>query len=308
MHKSSPHSRRHFLGLAGTSALAGGGAAVTASRLARGDQQQQTVSATASANNGFPALTESERLKRLAPVKGKVRMVLDTDAYNEVDDQFAIAYSLLSPERLDVEAIYAAPFLNRQSTGPGDGMEKSYHEILRVLDRMGGAADRVADRDFVFRGSKTFLSSNRTPVDSPAARDLVERAMSSRDLLYVVAIGAPTNVASAILLNPMAAGCLVIPIQKLSPRSPTRLSPATERPKPSAVMPITSPAISKIIPAATFLVRAAALFCRQRACYCSTSTTTIRTSKISPSSADRRKRICRTRRASSSMLVIRVLT
>jgi len=48
-------------------------------------------------------------------------MVLDTDTYNEVDDQFAVVYALRSPERLRVEALYAAPFHNDRSSGPADG-------------------------------------------------------------------------------------------------------------------------------------------------------------------------------------------
>ena len=63
-------------------------------------------------------------------------MVLDTDTYNEIDDQFALVYALLCPEKLNVEAVYAAPFTNDRSTGPGDGMEKSYEEILRLLERL----------------------------------------------------------------------------------------------------------------------------------------------------------------------------
>lgn len=47
---------------------------------------------------------------RLAPPPGRVRVVIDTDAANEIDDPFAIAWALLSPERLDVIAIYAAPY------------------------------------------------------------------------------------------------------------------------------------------------------------------------------------------------------
>ena len=50
-------------------------------------------------------------------------MVLDTDTYNEIDDQYALAQVLLSPEDVTVEAVYAAPFHNARSTGPGDGME-----------------------------------------------------------------------------------------------------------------------------------------------------------------------------------------
>ena len=43
-------------------------------------------------------------------------------------------YALLCPEKLNVEAVYAALFTNDRSTGPGDGMEKSYEEILRLLE------------------------------------------------------------------------------------------------------------------------------------------------------------------------------
>ena len=76
------------------------------------------------------------RLERLAPPTGRVSIVLDTDTYNEIDDQFALAYALLSPDQIDLEAIYAAPFQNPRSTGPADGMEKSHEEILRVLERI----------------------------------------------------------------------------------------------------------------------------------------------------------------------------
>jgi len=144
-----------------------------------------------------PALSDAFRLEQLRPPTGKVRMVLDTDTYNEIDDQFAVVHALLSPDRLDVEAIYAAPFHNRRSSGPADGMEKSYEEILRLLDRLD-----VSPEGFVFRGSKGYLSGPDQPQESAAARDLVDRAMSSDDLLYAVAIGAITNVASAILLEP----------------------------------------------------------------------------------------------------------
>ena len=52
-------------------------------------------------------------------------MVLDTDTYNEIDDQFALVYALLCPEKLNVEAVYAAPFTNDRSTGPGDGWRRA---------------------------------------------------------------------------------------------------------------------------------------------------------------------------------------
>ncbi|MBN1979859.1 MAG: nucleoside hydrolase [Anaerolineae bacterium] len=146
----------------------------------------------------FPVIPDALRLERLQPPTDKVSMVLDTDTYNEIDDQFALVHALLSPERLDVEAVYAAPFHNERSTDAADGMEKSYEEILRLLDRLDLSPD-----GFALRGSPGFLPDWDHPHRSEAALDLIERAMAASDEpLYVVAIGAITNVASAILIEP----------------------------------------------------------------------------------------------------------
>lgn len=155
----------------------------------------------------MPQISESVRLERLRPPMGRVRMVLDTDTYNEVDDQFALVYALLSPERLAVEAIYAAPFHNSRSSGPADGMERSYAEILRLLDKLGRSAD-----GWVFKGSTAYLADSRAPQPSAAAADLIARALASPpgDPLYVVAIGAITNVASAILMEPQIVERIVV--------------------------------------------------------------------------------------------------
>lgn len=152
-------------------------------------------------------MTEHELVRRLTLPEGRIDMVLDTDTYNEVDDQFALAYALLSPERLNVEAVYAAPFYNSRSNDPADGMEKSYDEILRFLDKMNISAEGL-----VYKGSTAYLPDGHTPVDSPAARDLVARAMArpDGDLLYVIAIGAITNVASALLMEPAIADKIAI--------------------------------------------------------------------------------------------------
>ena len=132
-------------------------------------------------------------------------MVLDTDAYNEIDDQFAISYLLKSKEKLNTKAIYAAPFLNSKSVSPKDGMEKSYNEILKLISLLGEQVD-------VFKGSERYLDNENTPVISPAAQDLAERVKnySPQNPLYVVAIGAITNIASAILLNPEIAENAVV--------------------------------------------------------------------------------------------------
>ncbi|MBE6667148.1 MAG: nucleoside hydrolase [Ruminococcaceae bacterium] len=150
-------------------------------------------------------MTAEQRLKNLSVPKERVDVVLDTDAYNEIDDQFAIAYLLRSSEKLNTVAIYAAPFHNRNSDGPADGMGKSYDEILKLLKLLNAELP-------VFKGSDRFLPSESEPVISPAALDLAKRAenYSPENPLYVVAIGAITNIASAILINPRVAENTVV--------------------------------------------------------------------------------------------------
>ena len=145
----------------------------------------------------WPALGVVRLEEMLRHPQGRVRMVLDTDAFNEVDDQFALAYSLLSPEKLDVEAVTAAPFCNWNAASPGEGMEKSYHEIFKIYELMG-----VPSPPPVYRGSDRYMEAAGQPVRSDAVETIVERALASSDPLYVVAIGAITNVASAIALQP----------------------------------------------------------------------------------------------------------
>ena len=83
-------------------------------------------------------MTTSQYLKNLNPPCRKVDAVIDTDAFNEIDDQFAISYMLKSPDRINVKAILAAPVLQRQLRLPCRlGWSKSYNEILKLLDLAG---------------------------------------------------------------------------------------------------------------------------------------------------------------------------
>jgi len=202
----------------------------------------------------FPKLSNEDYSWILRNPLGRVRCVIDTDTRNEIDDQFALAWALLSQDVLDIEAIYAAPYsfrnrldelrkaktirtgsttakqsdfvlLNRYigqlkrldeqgintdedsqldpqnvtMVTPDIGMEKSYQEILLVCEKMG-----LDFADKVYRGSDRYLKSYDTPVQSEAVDHLIETAKtaSSDEPLQIVAIGAPTNVASALLLAP----------------------------------------------------------------------------------------------------------
>ena len=99
-------------------------------------------------------MTDEKRLALLKWRDGIVDLVLDTDAATEVDDPFAIAYLLLSPERFRLQAIYAAPFaMNERTQDPAEGMEMSYEEILHIM--------RLCHKDQVcpvYRGAKKWLT------------------------------------------------------------------------------------------------------------------------------------------------------
>ena len=133
----------------------------------------------------------------LSPPSGTCDVVIDTDTYNEVDDQFAIVQALLA-DNLTVQGIFAAPFHNKRSSGPADGMERSYEEIHRVLE-----ACPFDFEGLVARGSDKWMSSPELPVENPATTSLLEASEVVKDgPLYVLALGAVTNVASAIVIDP----------------------------------------------------------------------------------------------------------
>ncbi len=58
----------------------------------------------------FPEISVERRIQMLAPPTGRCRVVIDTDTANEIDDQFALAWALQSPDQMDVLAVLAEPF------------------------------------------------------------------------------------------------------------------------------------------------------------------------------------------------------
>ena len=58
-------------------------------------------------NTVFPKLSEEELKSKLNIPTGRIHLIIDTDAKNEVDDQFAVSWALRSPERFAVDAVYA---------------------------------------------------------------------------------------------------------------------------------------------------------------------------------------------------------
>jgi purine nucleosidase len=124
--------------------------------------------------------------------KGKLRIIIDADTANEIDDLFAIVRALIAPE-FQVEGLTSSHWLGH------DSVHKSQHLNERILDEMG-LRETIPHP----RGAAKAMPDKRTPVDSPAARHIIARAHAGgpEGKLHVVALGAASNLASALLLDP----------------------------------------------------------------------------------------------------------
>jgi len=134
------------------------------------------------------------------PAPGKrIRVLIDTDAGCEIDDQYAIALALLCPERFSIEGFVS------QQWGSPDTLDKSVDEIHRVMDKAG-----MAGRYPVKRGAPA-MQWNDFPERGEGVDFIIERAMAgdADDPLYVVSLGAATNLASAWMTEPAIAGRIV---------------------------------------------------------------------------------------------------
>ena len=123
------------------------------------------------------------------------RVIIDTDAKNEADDQYAIVHALLSPS-LDVRGLVAAHFGHARSTASMAESRKEIDLLLHLMEMQGQVA--------VANGAPSAITDERTPQDSPGARMIIaeSKLAGPEDPLHVAFLGPLTDMASAILLDP----------------------------------------------------------------------------------------------------------
>jgi hypothetical protein len=88
------------------------------------------------------------RVPVIPPKEQKLRVVIDTDARNEIDDIWAIALAVRCPERFQIEGLVAANYDNENPGGGPASIETSRRVIETVLEKAG-----LAGRFPVKRGS-----------------------------------------------------------------------------------------------------------------------------------------------------------
>lgn len=132
------------------------------------------------------------------PVSKQVRVIMNTDAKNEADDQFAIVHGLLT-SKFSIEGLIGAHFGTQRTN---NSMEESYQEIIHILDIMG-----IAGRIPVFRGAPNRLPDSNTPVPSQGAEAIIAQAHREDPRpLFALFLGPLTDMASAYLMDPSIAG------------------------------------------------------------------------------------------------------
>jgi inosine-uridine nucleoside N-ribohydrolase len=132
------------------------------------------------------------------PNQKKLRMIVHTDCKNEADDQFALAHHLMTPKFI-VTGIIGGHFnLVPREYGDGNTHRASVDEINKVLELMGLSGEYP-----VLEGAGYPLKDEKTANPSKAVDFIIEEALKEDDLpLYISMMGAITDLASAILIEP----------------------------------------------------------------------------------------------------------
>lgn len=125
----------------------------------------------------------------------KVNIILDTDIYNECDDQFALSYLLKSQDKFNIEAITIAPYHHDNNISIEEGTDKSYNEIIKICSWLN-----FDWTNKIFKGSTDYMINDYNE-ENDAVNKIAEIA-NKNDKTYILAIGAITNVAVAIRKYP----------------------------------------------------------------------------------------------------------
>ena len=143
-----------------------------------------------------PIVNNWEEIYNLICKKNKYNVILDTDTYNEADDQFALAYLLKSKDLFNIQAITIAPFRHEKwQKTVSDSIDASYSEACKVFDLLV-----LKDKSLIYKGSRDYLKNGYNE-KNPAVNKIIEIANTNKKT-YILAIGCLTNIALALKSNP----------------------------------------------------------------------------------------------------------
>ena len=149
---------------------------------------------------------KQRRLPVIPPKEQKLRVIIDTDARNEIDDIWAIALAVRSPDRFQIEGFVAANYDNENPGGGPASITTSARVIETVLDKAG-----LAGKIPIKHGSSP-LRYQFEPSESEGVDFIIEKALAStpENPLWVIGLGASTDIASAYLKEPRIAERIIV--------------------------------------------------------------------------------------------------
>lgn len=142
----------------------------------------------------MPRVNDWKEIYEVISNMSKKKIILDTDMFNEVDDQFALTYLMKSLDKFELEAITIAPFSKSGYANTKtieEGTEKSYEITLKLLDML----NKPEYKDIVYKGATKYFGESKEL--NEAVEKIIEIA-NKNDKTTILAIGAITNVALAI--------------------------------------------------------------------------------------------------------------
>ena len=128
----------------------------------------------------------------------KLKILIDTDANNELDDQHALAYAFLNSDVFDVVGVTV------NNTRNGDGIQGQFNEAQRII-RLFNLEDKIP---LMMGAEKSYVEILPTVGDSfydgkPAVDFIIQEAMKMQDeKLILLPVGKLTNIALAIKKEP----------------------------------------------------------------------------------------------------------
>jgi len=137
------------------------------------------------------------------PPAGPLKVIIDSDTANEIDDQYAISLAIGFPERIHLDGIVAAHFGLK---GGSSGIQKSFDEAQAVLERA-----HMSGKIPLKRGSDPFQYKDRIP-PSEGVDFIIQHAKTATPQapLWLVLLGPATDAAAALLKDPAIADRMVV--------------------------------------------------------------------------------------------------
>lgn len=149
---------------------------------------------------------EKTTVAEIPPTGERIRLIIVSDAKNEIDDIWAISLAILAPDRFDIQGFVGSNY-DHTKTGEGPkSVQLSVSEIHTILKKAG-----MDGKYPVYAGADP-MQYEFAPSGSAGADFIIKKAMEGTpdNPLWIVGLGSATDIASAYLKEPRIKDRIVV--------------------------------------------------------------------------------------------------